>query len=358
MDSTSAIAVPVLGMHRSGTSMVSRVLEAGGVAFGATEGLAGPAGDNQHGYWENLEIRQINEELLRRLGGDWRNPPGLDLSSFSAIESEDLRQQAMVCLEKLAATSKPCWSMKDPRMCLLLPFWQPLLPSPHRAVLCLRHPAAIADSLQKRNRISPQLAGFLWQEYTAATCLALENSEVFVISYESMMSHPQREVQRFAEFFAGMGVSLNVEAMLEGVDPSLNHATLSSATFSEWHAGGSALYQQLLQCAAGEIPWSEVDATKPPRDPGFCALMQESALLAEELDLKSNAYGDRIQEVIEARLEKIASEQRLASEVSMREAVEAELEDKCRRMDNLQGRLEVRLGHALRKTFRRPTEES
>ncbi|PCJ54498.1 MAG: hypothetical protein COA70_05070 [Planctomycetota bacterium] len=357
MDSTSAIAVPVLGMHRSGTSMVSRVLEAGGVAFGVGEDLAGPAADNQHGYWENLEIRQINEELLRRLGGDWRNPPGINNQALGGLEVEDLRVQATTCLEKLASTSKPCWSMKDPRMSLVLPFWQSLLRSPVRAVLCLRHPSAVADSLQKRNRISAQLAGFLWQEYMASACLALNGSEVLVVSYESMLSRTQVEVQRCIKFFGEFGVLLDSEAMMQSVDPSLNHAAPGSDSFAGWHPGGADLFDQLERCAHGDMAWNEIHATKPSRDPAFCSLMREAALLAEELDVKNNAYEDRVEEAVDARSAQRAAEESCASAVVARISAAAELEAERTRMDNLQKRLEVRLGSALRRTLRRSGDQ-
>ncbi|MDA0667382.1 MAG: hypothetical protein O3A95_02450 [Planctomycetota bacterium] len=352
MDSTSTIAVPVLGMHRSGTSMVSRMLEAGGVGFGAPQSLAGPGADNEYGYWENLEIRRINEELLQCNGGNWRNPPASPTGDFSGNEFDALREQAVASL-KLLSESATCWSMKDPRMSLLLPFWQPLLPGPSRAVLCLRHPSAVATSLDKRNKISPELAGFLWQEYTASACGSLADAEVLVVSYEGILAAPQAEAQRCARFFASFGVRLNEEAMVDAVNRRLNHAPLQSVPFSSLDPSGLELYQQLLACASDESQWSTVSPALPPRDARFNALMRESARLASELDGWVNAYEDRVQETLAGRIALQNLQNQNDQQEVQRLHLETELEAERTRMDNLQGRLEFRLGSALRRLLRR-----
>jgi hypothetical protein len=380
MDSTSSIAVPVLGMHRSGTSMVSRMLEMGGVGFGAPESLAGPGADNEHGYWENIEIRKINEELLQHCGGDWRGPPVFPADGFSGKEFDALRERAVASL-KLLSRSAACWSMKDPRMSLLLPFWRPLLASPSRAILCLRHPSAVAASLGKRNKISPELASFLWQEYVASACEGLVGAEVLVVSYEGVLAAPQAEAQRCARFFAGFGVSLNEEAMVDAISALLNHAPQQNAPFTALDPGGWELYEQLLACASDESSWATVSPAFPPRDPRFDALVQELSGLASELDEKANAYRDRIQETVTARIALESSQAEtavahIALESSQAETavahialqglqgerekqevrriqLETGLEAERTRMDNLQGRLEVRLGSALRRLLRR-----
>ena len=355
MDSTPSISVPVLGMHRSGTSMVSRMLEAGGVSFGSDKNLAGPGADNELGYWENLEIRSINEELLERYGGDWRCPPAFSADAFSGKSNDDLRERARASLDLLSASAS-CWSMKDPRMSLLLSFWQPLLSSPPRAVLCLRHPFAVAASLSKRNHISKELAGFLWQEYTASACKGLVDvaADVLVVSYEQVLENPQTEVQRWIRFFAGFNVELNEEAMVEAVNVSLNHAPQEKFLFPELDPAGHKLYEQLQACATNHAAWSSIDPVFPHRDPRFCALMKELSALASELDKKSAAYTDRIQETVTARSAlKHFQEEQEAQQLRLEGELKRELEAERAHRDNLQGRLEFRLGSALRRLLRR-----
>jgi hypothetical protein len=62
-------------MHRSGTSLVSRMLNLLGVDLGPQPVVNGSGGDNPRGYWEHPSIRDINDEILARFGGSWREPP-------------------------------------------------------------------------------------------------------------------------------------------------------------------------------------------------------------------------------------------------------------------------------------------
>ncbi|MEX0585828.1 MAG: hypothetical protein WD176_04250, partial [Pirellulales bacterium] len=67
----------VLGMHRSGTSLVTRLLNLLGVDLGVSAALRPADRFNPTGYWEHQAFIDINDELLRRLGGSWRQIPRL-----------------------------------------------------------------------------------------------------------------------------------------------------------------------------------------------------------------------------------------------------------------------------------------
>jgi hypothetical protein len=68
--------VCILGMHRSGTSMITRLLNLCGLYLGREEAMLPPSPeDNPDGYWENQSITDLNEEILASLGGSWSRPP-------------------------------------------------------------------------------------------------------------------------------------------------------------------------------------------------------------------------------------------------------------------------------------------
>ena len=56
--------VCIAGMHRSGTSMVAKLLSLCGVYLGGEEELMPPDNYNADGYWENLGFVEINNSLL------------------------------------------------------------------------------------------------------------------------------------------------------------------------------------------------------------------------------------------------------------------------------------------------------
>src|SRR6185312_12242151 len=88
MSTTSAQsprAILVLGMHRSGTSAVTRVLNLLGADLGSR--LVAPAADNPAGFWEHADAVKINDDLLQALGRTWydmRDMPANWLESDAA----------------------------------------------------------------------------------------------------------------------------------------------------------------------------------------------------------------------------------------------------------------------------------
>lgn len=338
--------------------MVSRMLEAGGVRFGVAEDLAGPNSDNPHGFWEHYGLREINESLLERFGGSWRNPPKISAQLLASPELDDLRKRAQDLLSSLGGSS-PCWGWKDPRTSLVLPFWLSILQQSPSPILCLRHPSDVGASLARRNKISPGLAGFLWQEYTASACAALDVIDALVLSYENILQDPLREATRCARFFAKSGVDLDPALMVTAVDIDLAHHQVGDQDFPGWWEGGQEAYAHLSACAKDEASLSAALVKPPTPSHGFQDLMAEASNLATALDFRESAYADRVQETQTAMSEKDTAEQNLANAVQSAADQEAKVQElsimleECRsQMDNLARRREVRLGQSIRNVFR------
>jgi hypothetical protein len=62
----------VTGMHRSGTSMISHLLGAAGVPFGSESGLYSTDEWNAKGYFERVDVMDLNSELIT----GWRRNAG------------------------------------------------------------------------------------------------------------------------------------------------------------------------------------------------------------------------------------------------------------------------------------------
>jgi len=122
------VPIAITGMHRSGTSMITRALHDSGlhlIGSGAAE-LIDAAEDNPEGFWENKAIVACNEELLEAAGGSWDNPPDL---LPAAVDDPRLAGLAERCTSALAALAEhEPWGFKDPRTCLTAAYWLDLQP--------------------------------------------------------------------------------------------------------------------------------------------------------------------------------------------------------------------------------------
>ena len=152
----------VLGMHRSGTSCVTQLLHLMGAFAGKEKELLGKNDENPRGFWERRDVRTICDGLLRAGGAKWWKPLDFRMDEISESTRRELSRKFKSVLSKLQ--KNPPWVLKEPRLCIVLPFFIPHLTSPV-CVHVTRNPFEIADSLRKRNDFSLTYAIALWEYY-------------------------------------------------------------------------------------------------------------------------------------------------------------------------------------------------
>ncbi|WP_287810384.1 glycosyltransferase [Pseudomonas sp.] len=260
----------VLGMHRSGTSALTRGLGALGIHLG--DSLYPAADDNPTGFWEDKDVIAINDRLLRELGSSYDRVGLVDarLMGNPAVEVILLDAKAT-----LAAKLEYCsvWGMKDPRTARLLPFWQRLfreLDCELGYVIALRNPLSVADSLSFRNQFAPIKSYWLWLEHTLQAVNDTAGERRLVVSYDGMLNNPVRELNRMAEALQLPSPGNEaLKAYVEGfLDNDLRH---------------SARTVQELRKATAELPLLEPVYT----------LLDECA--TQVLNLNSDAFEERFQ---------------------------------------------------------------
>ena len=265
----------VLGMSRSGTSLTARVLSLAGVYLGPDEELLGgelrhlaAEGDevvararkaNPGGFWEHYRIMRLNERILKTLGGSWREPPPMPPGWESSEEIVALRDEARAILAE-SFGGHQLWGWKDPRNSLTLPFWQALLPE-MRYVICLRNPADVAASLQRRDAIAPAEGVEQWMRYLAAALVNTSGRPRLLVPYEAYFSSPLELASRLAGFAGREGALDGAEGerlLAEAIDERLwrNRAA----------AGGGAEAAQVAGEAAALFRVAELLAILPEAD--------------------------------------------------------------------------------------------
>src|SRR3954462_2308290 len=189
-------AICIAGAHRSGTSMVTRLLHQCGVYLGSESDLMPAQADNPDGFWEHLRFVRLNDEILNSLGGAWDLPPTLD-QSFADKRLDPLREKAHALVRQFDETK--IWGWKDPRNSLTWPFWNGVLPS-LKTLIVVRNPLEVAYSMRKRNGTSYAFGLRLWEIYNRRLLNATNATERLVTRYDAFLQKPDAELARIAQF--------------------------------------------------------------------------------------------------------------------------------------------------------------
>jgi hypothetical protein len=200
-------------MGRCGTSLTTALIGLLGVDLGPTDRmLPTDLDDNARGYWEQQEIYEINEEILRAFGGAWERPPDLPPGWERSPVLAPFRERARATLADLFGTREQRWAWKDPRASVTLPFWQSLI-GEMDYVLCVRNPADVAASLAKRDiqglEFDDSIA--LWLHYVRASLENTQGHRRLILCYEDYFTDTDRQIRRLAEFVCGPDTQLSDE---------------------------------------------------------------------------------------------------------------------------------------------------
>jgi hypothetical protein len=168
----------VAGFHRSGTSLVSRLLERAGLFLGYE--LLGATPWNPHGHFEDAEIMRLHDEVLADNGASWRiEGPFLPVIN-------DAHWRRMRSMVERRDSEHRLWGFKDPRVCLFMMLWKHLLPDA-RVLLVYRHFADSTHSLGRREssllfskQDRQQLSRVFWREPDLALRMWLGHNEALL----------------------------------------------------------------------------------------------------------------------------------------------------------------------------------
>ncbi len=254
----------ICGMHRSGTSLICRSLEAAGLFVGH---------EKEHNH-EAVFFQTLNQWMFEQLGAGWDNTYNMRFindelawyfhsvignvingPSATAFTGADPHYQSLFTTD-----SRIPWGWKDPRNTFTATVWARLFPNAKLLHVC-RNPLDVADSLRRReheilDRHKAQLAQLLpgqldgsmrlqqsprlfhleeglalWEEYTSRA-LALETefgARALRISYEDFLADPSTELARIAGF-AGLAPAIDrLASAITQVNPGRRYAFTHSA---------------------------------------------------------------------------------------------------------------------------------
>jgi len=216
----------VLGMHRSGTSLVAQLIGRWGAYSG--DKLMAANEFNQDGYWEYIPLVNFHLKLLKFTNNTWYAPAQEyivdDLLSLFGDEARSL-------VNKMDHAGR-VWFWKDPRLILFLDFWTKILEDRDiKVVVTSRDIEAIVQSLRYRDKFPPFLSISLW-EYTSSLLFSwLKGKEYFFINYEQLICKPDKTTGELIRFLKGNSGKAQKDVSVPDINSvvklNLDHSVLS-----------------------------------------------------------------------------------------------------------------------------------
>jgi hypothetical protein len=266
----------VLGMHRSGTSALTGALAKAGICSGDESTLYGPDLNNEKGFYEQREVVEINESVL--ITDFTRNFP--ELSDYGCSETPgdlhglgwlfgawlDIKNLSIEpgIVTRIERFLHKLWSenpeetsfvIKDPRLSLTLPIWGKYIDDPVIFIM-VRHPAAVARPLWRRDRIYESLSHQIWVRYTHAAMVHSTNHKTFVIDYDRFVENPESMIDEIFSWLNRIGFRQKVHKPAEAVkfiSPVLRHHQIDT------NAGLPAELIELHEAIKKSCPLMPVD---------------------------------------------------------------------------------------------------
>jgi len=282
-----------LGMHRSGTSLLTYLLHTLGAAL--PDEVVGPAYGNPLGHWEPRNFVAINDDALRAINRSWDDPRPVDPAWFRSRDAYRFIERIIVQIGRDYGCA-PFILLKDPRICRILPLYltaldildiQPLV------ILQLRPFHEVARSLADRDGFEKDLSEVLWlrsiieSEHLSRSCLRVW------VTLDQVISDWHRTARRIASALEINWTEACEEATWESslfIKPRLCHPIHQSSTrpdVTHW------LVSQV---------WSAVQHGLAGDDAGAQRRFNELRVILQDLDRMSAWRLERLKQRYDATL--------------------------------------------------------
>lgn len=372
------IAIVVVGMHRSGSSAMARLLSLAGAVL--PNGLMHAGAANETGHWEPQRVADYNDVVLAAFDATWDSPFGLGANATRRAALAPFVEGARTIIREEYGDASPI-VLKEPRISLVADLWIEALEAEGyccKFVITVRPPTESAASLRKRDGFALDKGLLIWGAYVASAELLTRGHDRVFCRYDDVLVRP-------ASVLDDIEAKLRIElprrtaqahaAMDAFVSPALKHNDAATIPPIPPHLRPiSELSDYIYASIVGEIPnidisrdlqawFSDLDQTITPLMLGIEQRLrheQESAIAAANEQVEAYRLEvDRVNALYYGQLADIArlnvqfaeieehrrdAEQRSAEVEQVRQATQACLDQREAEMAALHGSFEATNG--------------
>lgn len=227
----------ILGMHRSGTSLIAQLLNDSGVFMG----------NNINNHFESIEFLKINQLLLNLAHANWDFPNSFEFLLNHRIKKEKtiefVRKQVNSLKFKInffgpkfifANNKRKYWGWKDPRTTITFPIWKEIYPNA-KFLIIYRNGVDVANSLYYREKKREDLIGKdyhsvrclyyreafrLWEEYNIFLkkyLKSINSRKIYELKYETFLGSPEEQLSCILENFLQIQKSYNFSKRIKEI---------------------------------------------------------------------------------------------------------------------------------------------
>ena len=216
------IAILVLGMHRSGTSAVTRVLNLLGVKL-STNLMPPAAENNELGFWESQELMAIHNDILKSADMRWDEIRPFPDNWWQSSAARNSKNTLLKYLSRDFSESN-LFVVKDPRICRFAALWIDALQNFNvtpAILIPFRNPLEISASLQARDNMQPAYSHLLWLRHVIEAERSTRSMRRSFIKYEDLLFNWKNIVEKISTDL-DISFPVKLESMATEIDRFLN----------------------------------------------------------------------------------------------------------------------------------------
>ncbi len=257
--------VVVIGVQRSGTSVLTKGLETLGLSLGET--LIPANIYNEKGYWEDSDFHALNLDMLNSFEDRFRFFLSITEEEAMLLCKKGFLEKASKLLSGKLALSERL-GIKNPRFSILLPFWKKVFlacgitPS---FVISLRNPVSVAAAHNQFKNQHSEQSLWTWVSYLLSCLEESEGYQRIIVDYDELLKSPTYQMTRIAHTLQLDLNPASLESYIHNsVDLSLRHFYEKKDRLSEesfWQNFAWEMYENLFLVATEQASFQELQSS-------------------------------------------------------------------------------------------------